>query len=66
MALTHVAKNAAKKQLNWEIGVSVLALWHVLRAIKNSGPAAYVVGTPPAAAAGRSSRGYEFGLRHFF
>jgi predicted porin len=107
MALTHVAKYAAKKQINLEIGVSVpvlgvgelkasyqradasgagtdasdarqaavgyvhnlskrTALYATYSAIRNSGAAAYVVGTPPAAAVGRSSKGYELGLRHFF
>jgi predicted porin len=106
MALTHVAKYAAKRQINWEIGLSApvgvgelkasfqradasgagtdandarqaavgyvhnlskrTALYATYSALKNSGAAAYVVGTPPAAAAGRSSHGYELGLRHFF
>jgi len=42
------------------------ALYATYSPIKNSGAAAYVVGTPPAPAVGRSSRGYELGLRHFF
>ena len=42
------------------------ALYATYSAIKSSGSAAYVVGTPPAAAVGGSSKGYELGLRHFF
>jgi len=106
MALANVAKYAAKKQTNWEVGVIVpfgvaelkasyqradasgagtdgndarqialgyvynlskrTALYGTYSAIKNDGAAAFAVSTPPAAAAGRSSRGYEVGVRHFF
>jgi predicted porin len=106
-ALTHVAKYAAKKQTNWEAGVSApvfgigelkasyqradasgagtdsndahqvavgyvhnlskrTALYGTYAAITNGGVAAYAVGTPPAAAAGKASKGYEVGLRHAF
>ena len=107
MALTHVAKYAAKKQTNWQVGLSVpvfdvgelkasyqradasgagtdandarqfavgyvynlskrTALYGTYAAINNGGAAAFVVGTPPAAAAGKASKGYEFGVRHAF
>ena len=107
MAITHVAKYAAKKQTNWQLGVSVpvfgvgelkasyqradasgggtdandarqaavgyvhnlskrTALYATYSAINNDGVAAFVVGTPPVAAAGKASKGYEFGLRHAF
>jgi predicted porin len=107
MALTHVAKYAAKKQTNWQVGVNVpafdvgelkasyqhadasgagtdgndahqvavgyvhnlskrTALYGTYAAINNGGAAAFVVGTPPAAAAGKASKGYEFGVRHIF
>ena len=107
MAMTHVAKYAAKKQTNWELGLSVpvfgvgelkasyqradasgggtdandahqaavgyvhnlskrTALYGTYSAIANRGAAAFVVGTPPAAAAGKTSKGYEVGVRHFF
>ena len=106
-ALAHIAKYAAKKQANWEVGVSVpvfgvgelkasyqradasgagtdgndahqaavgyvhnlskrTALYGTYAAITNSGAAAFVVGSPPAAAAGKASKGYELGLRHTF
>lgn len=42
------------------------ALYGTYAAIDNDGAAAFVVGTPPAAAAGRASKGFEFGLRHAF
>ena len=35
-------------------------------AIKNDRAVAFVVGTPPAAAAGKTSTGYEIGMRHAF
>jgi len=107
MALTHVAKYAAKKQTNWQVGLSVpvfdvgelkasyqradasgagtdandarqfavgyvynlskrTALYGTYAAISNAGAAAFVVGTPPAAAAGKASKGCEFGVRHAF
>ena len=106
MALTNVAKYAAKKQVNWEVGLSApvgvgelkasyqradasgagtdgndahqvaigyvhnlskrTALYGTYSQLTNEGNAAFVVGTPPAAAAGRTSKGYEFGIRHSF
>ena len=107
MALTNVAKYAAKKQTNWELGVVVpvfgvgelkgsyqradasgagtdandarqvavgyvhnlskrTALYGAYSRLTNSGKAAFAVSTPPAAAAGQTSTGYEVGIRHFF
>lgn len=107
MGLAHVAKYAAKKQTNWELGLSVpvfgvgelkasyqradasgggtdandsrqvavgyvhnlskrTALYGTYSAINNKGVAAFVVGTPPVAVPGKTSRGYQFGLRHAF
>ena len=106
MALTNVAKYAAKKQVNWEFGLSApigvgelkasyqradasgagtdsndahqlaigyvhylskrTALYGTYSQLTNEGNAAFVVGTPPAAAAGKNSKGYEFGIRHAF
>ncbi|HSW04483.1 porin [Aquabacterium sp.] len=42
------------------------ALYSAYSQLKNEGNAAFVVGSPPAAAAGKSSKGYEFGIRHAF
>jgi predicted porin len=107
MALTNVAKYAAKKQTNWEVGLTApigaagqlkasyqradasgagtdsndahqvaigyvhnlskeLALYGAYSQLKNEGNAAFVVGTPPAAAAGKTSKGYEIGIRYAF
>jgi predicted porin len=107
MALTNVAKYAAKKQTNWEAGLIVpvfgvgelkasyqranatgagtdandahqvaigyvhnlskrTALYGTYSQLTNDGNAAFAVGTPPAAAPGKASKGYEVGIRHFF
>jgi predicted porin len=107
MALTNVAKYAAKKQANWELGIVVpvfgvgelkasyqradasgagtdandahqvavgyvhnlskrTALYGAYSRLTNAGNAAFAVSTPPAAAAGKNSTGYEIGIRHFF
>ena len=107
MALTNVAKYAAKKQTNWELGLMApvgaagqlkasyqradasgagtnsndahqmavgyvhnqskeLALYATYSQLKNEGNAAFVVGTPPVAAAGKTSKGYEIGIRYAF
>ena len=42
------------------------ALYATASTISNKGAAAFVVGSPPAAAAGRTSRGYEVGMMHSF
>lgn len=42
------------------------AVYGTYAAITNGGVAACVVGTPPAADAGKASKGYEVGLRHAF
>ena len=106
-ALMHLAKYAAMKQANWEVGMNVpvfgvgelkasyqrsdasgagtdandahqvavgyvhnlskrTALYGTYAAINNGGAAAFAVGTPPVAAAGKASKGYEIGMRHNF
>jgi predicted porin len=42
------------------------ALYATYAHLSNQGVAAFVVGTPPAAKAGASSSGYEFGIKHSF
>ena len=42
------------------------ALYATYAHLSNEGVAAFVVGTPPAAKAGASSSGYEFGIKHSF
>lgn len=42
------------------------ALYGTYSTLGNDGSAAFAVGTPPAAAAGKSSKGYEFGIKHAF
>ena len=42
------------------------SLYATYSRLSNEGAAAFVVGTPPAAKAGASSSGYEFGIRHSF
>lgn len=107
MVLFNQAKYGAKKQANWELGVTVpvgaaglvrasyqradasgagtdandakqVALGYVYQLSKrtslygtyshltNSGAASFAVGTPPVAAAGRVSRGFEIGIMHSF
>lgn len=107
MALTNRAQYGAKKQVNWEIGMSApiagvgelrasyqraaasgagtdansahqvafgyvyhlskrTALYGTYSQLMNQGNAAFSVGTPPSAAAGRNSKGYEIGVRHTF
>lgn len=106
-ALNNTAKYGAKKQVNWEIGLTApvggtglvrasyqradasgagtdandarqiaigyvhnlsirTALYATASHVRNSGAAAYAVGTPPAGVAGSTSRGYELGVRHTF
>ena len=42
------------------------ALYSTYAQIKNKGAAAYTVATPPVAAAGQKSQGFEAGIRHSF
>ena len=42
------------------------ALYGTYAQLTNAGNAAFAVGTPPNAVAGKSSKGYEFGIRHVF
>jgi predicted porin len=42
------------------------AVYATYARVANDGRATYAVGTPPALAAGATSTGYEFGLRHSF
>ncbi|ROZ66057.1 porin [Ramlibacter sp. WS9] len=106
-ALNNTAKYGAKKQVNWEIGLTApvggtglvrasyqradasgagtdandarqiaigyvhnlsirTALYASASHVRNSGAAAYAVGTPPAGVPGSTSRGYELGVRHTF
>jgi predicted porin len=107
MVLFNQAKYGAKKQANWELGVSApvggvgelrasyqradasgagtdandarqvavgyvynlskrSALYGTYSHLTNSGSAAFVVGSPPSAAPGRTSTGYEVGIKHSF
>ncbi|HSW19111.1 MAG TPA: porin [Ramlibacter sp.] len=106
-ALNNTAKYGAKKQVNWEIGLTApvggaglvrasyqradasgagtdandarqlavgyvhnlsirTALYATASHVRNSGAAAFAVGTPPAGVPGSTSRGYEVGVRHSF
>jgi predicted porin len=106
-ALTNTYKFGAKKQVNWELGVTApvggagllrasyqradasgagtdandarqvaigyvhnlsvrTALYATASQVRNSGAAAFAVGTPPTGVAGSTSRGYEVGVRHTF
>jgi predicted porin len=42
------------------------AIYATYSTISNDGGAAFVIGTPPAAVAGKSSKGYEVGIKHSF
>ena len=42
------------------------AVFATYSAIGNDGAATFVIGSPPAAAAGKSSKGYEVGIKHSF
>ena len=42
------------------------ALYTTYSSISNDGAAAFAVSTPPVAVAGKSSKGYEFGIKHSF
>jgi predicted porin len=106
-ALNNTAKYGAKKQVNWELGLTApvggaglvrasyqradssgagtndndarqlavgyvhnlsirTALYATASHVRNSGAAAFAVGTPPAGVPGSTSRGYEVGVRHAF
>ena len=106
MALANTAQYGAKKQVNWELGLSVplgvgelkasyqranasgagtdandahqvavgyvhnlskrTALYGTYAQLSNAGNAAFAVSTPPTAVAGKTSKGFEIGIRHFF
>lgn len=42
------------------------ALYGTVSQVRNSGAAAFAVGTPPVGVAGSTSKGYEVGVRHVF